>query len=386
MDVLKINYLTLLEASGTEAESIIEVLRVGTIQDRGLKITPKMLEQYVQNFKDNVYGDVDEAGNPELPVNLEHNRGSAAAGWIKDLLIDPVDGDRLMARVKWTKLGIENIKARLFKFVSAELFSIHPHHETGELINNVFVGLALTNTPALKSQQPLVLSEAVNKLFNNTRMFKKMLSELKSRSYVTKEEKALLKTVLEEVSAEEKTETAADVAEVEAKPEEKPKTPEEVAAEEEAKKKADEEAQKKEQEQLSEKNLLSETQTKLKEAEEALQKFKAQEEATKLETSVGMVMLSEKQATGFVAEDKEKVQKFVQSLSQEQREEFAKLIPTVKTVDFATRGGEGAKVEDKDDDSMEETAKKEAKEMAEKEKIPYHDALAKVYAKMGSKK
>ena len=64
---------------------------------------------------------------------------------------------------------------KLFKFVSAELAYKYPHHETGKLVANVFIGLALTNTPALKGQEALALSEQLDKLINNTHMLKKLL-------------------------------------------------------------------------------------------------------------------------------------------------------------------------------------------------------------------
>ena len=67
-----INYLSQVTLGEGEF-SDVEVLRVGTIQDRDLKITKKMLTDFVDNFKKNTYG-------TELQVNLEHRRGSEAAG------------------------------------------------------------------------------------------------------------------------------------------------------------------------------------------------------------------------------------------------------------------------------------------------------------------
>lgn len=131
-----------------------------------------MLEDYVRNFKANVYG-------TELQINREHKRGSEAAGWIEDLY---VEGDSLMAKVDWTELGTDLINKKLFKFVSSELAPQYPHCDSGILVSNVFIGAALTNTPALKRQQPIALSEQDKAFIIHRSMFKKYIEDLKSRA------------------------------------------------------------------------------------------------------------------------------------------------------------------------------------------------------------
>lgn len=323
--------------------SDIEVLRTGVIQDRGFEITHKMLEEYVQNFKDNVYG-------TEVQVNLEHNRGSEAAGWIKDLYIaSQSDGtNRLMAKVEWTELGHEKVSKNLFKFVSAELASDYPHHETGKLVKNVFIGLALTNTPALKGQQPVSLAD---KLIQN-RMIKKMLAELKKRKFVTAEDKALVKTLLEDMpEGEEKAEATTDAATVDAMPTEPEKTEEEKVAEAKAvedKAKTDAAAataagdqqlqENPEFKALSEKNKTLTEKVERMELTEVVDGFMVSNKKT---DANGMT-------TGFTgAETKEKVITFMLGLAPAQRETFKTLVALVQTVDLATKGqGKGADGED----------------------------------------
>ena len=356
--------------------SDVEVLRTGIIQDRGFKITRKMLADYITNFKNNVYG-------TELQVNLEHNRGSEAAGWIKDLyIIDHQDTGvaSLMAKVEWTELGQEKISKNLFKFVSAELATDFPHHETGKPVKNVFIGLALTNTPALKGQQPVTLNEAEEKLFINNRMIKTILEDLKKREFVSKADKALVKTLLEEMAeGEEKTEAAAAAAEVEAKPEEAK------AAEE----KPAEEAKPAEQsnEQLSEKLVTQDKEIKT---------LREKVERTELGEVVNTLLLDEKKGkegmvTGLAGADiKEKAVSFMLGLTQEQRETFKTLINAVQTVDLATKGkgatdgGDGQ--DDGDEDDLDENVTKYAAELMEKDsKLSIEDAQKKAMKKFAKK-
>ena len=245
-----------------------------------------------------------------------------------------------MAKVEWTEMGQEKVTKNLFKFVSAELASEYPHHETGKPVKNVFIGLALTNTPALKGQQPVSLSEAAKKILTNTRMLKTLLAEMKKRKFVSAEDKALVKTLLDEVTdAEEKKEAAAEVAEIDKKPEAPEKTEEEKAAEQKA---ADDAAA-----------AAAATATGDQLKENAHFKALAEQNRTltekvermELSESVTLLMVNGKKAddsgltTGFVGDEtKEKVITFMLSLTPAQRETFKTLVSSVQTVDLATKG------------------------------------------------
>lgn len=371
------HYLSTIKLEENSNKSTVEVLRVCTLHDRGMKITPQMLTEYEKNFKDNVYGDLDEAGKPEVAVNLEHFRGSEAAGWVKDLFVFK---DKLMATVEWTEMGVDKITKKLFKFVSAELAGVYPHHENGKMFDNVFVGLALTNTPALKTQMPLALSEDLTQLFNNDRMLKTLLSEMKTRAFVSKADKELVTKLLAEASDEQKEEVKADAEEVSAKPEapveseEDKKVREEKEAKEVADKKAAEEAQ-----QLAEKTRIDVLAAKDAEIK-ALQDKIAGEEVNKLSETF---LASEKRATGFAGDGvKEKVSKFLTGLSQEQRTEFTELMTHVQTVDLSTKGADSTASAQKSKEELLAEAETKAKEMHEKTKKPLHDCLAEVYLEM----
>lgn len=316
-------------AEGSKS-SDIEVLRVGTIQDRGLKITEAMIDEYIKNFKENVYG-------TELQVNLEHNRGSAAAGWIKDIYKKTVEGVvRLYATVNWTALGIENVTKDLFKFVSAELANNYPHHQTGKKVDNVFIGLALTNTPALKGQSPIALSEEEKQLFNS-RMLKTLLGEFRKRAFVSKADKALIKTMLDEAPEEEKTENKAAADEVEAKPEapkEEPKKPEEALTD-----------------QVSVQ--------KFKEMQLEVATLREKDKRNIAITLADTFMLSDSVKVGFAgAETKTELVDFLLELSPDEVTKFKALLSKVSTIELATKGKTATKEDNKNDDDEDDLDEK----------------------------
>jgi len=326
------NYISRVTLGESQSDSIVEVLRVGVIQDRGLEISSEMLKDFVNNFQNGVVGQYDEDGAPELPVNIQHNTGAEAVGWIKDLFID---GSRLFARVEWTELGREKISKKLFKFVSAEFFGMYPHHETGKGIKNVFTGLALTNTPALKAQTPLSLSEDVSNLLSKMNMFAKFLSALKAREFVSKEDKELLKSLLEELPEEEQAEQSEGVAEVEAKPE-APEADVE-GGPEELPEEGGESASAEGGEDLSEKleahPAFKQLQEKNVEMEQKLSFITLQTEVSK------EYVLSEERNIGIKDESVEKVASFMSKLSEDMRVEFKEVINEFKFVDLSVKGG-----------------------------------------------
>ena len=347
---------------GVEGLSTIEVLRTGMIHDRELEITEEMMKDFIRNFEEDVYG-------TELQVNLGHDRGGEAAGWIKALFIKK-EGDitKLMATVAWTPLGVDKIKNKLYRFTSSELASQHPHHETGELMNNVLIGVALTNIPAVKGMAPVELSEEVQSFINHSNMDKlkakfaelnakdklsyaefqdfknmaytqpnnetaKMLSELEEKSEGAPVEEE--KPADEKVEDEAKPEGEADV-ETEEKPAEG-EAEAEKPADEETKNEGEVEGEKPEakpEENLSEKakmQLLSEENTKLREQIDMI---------NLAEVVTEELCLSETRKTGFNGNKNtiNRVAKFMVRLSQSQRAEFKAILAEVKTVDLTKRG------------------------------------------------
>lgn len=358
-------YLSAIHLTEGVATSDIEVLRVGKIFDRDLEITGAMLEDYVRNFKDNVYG-------VPLQVNLGHQREGEAAGWIEDLFLSPT-GESLMMRVNWTELGREKIMKKLYKFVSAELAPHFPRHTDGKLIDNVFIGAALTNTPAMKDQTPVGLTEELNSLFikRNSNMFAKLLAEYSKRAYLSAEDKTLVKNLLSELSPEEQEKHKDEVGTIEAKPEEPTESEEETEEEETAEDTT--EGEKTEEEKLAEKKnkkikikskkmsdcdpmakskeMMSETITrqelaeKLSEKDAKIQALQEKLETQELSEMVDKeIMLGEDGGNGFVEVDEKnhttrnKIVGFIKTLSEAQRSIFKELLKEVRSVETGTRG------------------------------------------------
>jgi cell division septation protein DedD len=362
----------LIALSEDDKTSVIEVLRVGTIQDRGLKITPKMLSAFIENFKNDAYG-------TELQVNLGHNGTGEAGGWIKDLFLNPMDDTQLMAKVEWTILGEEKISNKLYKFVSAEFAPKYKDAKTGKITDNVFTGLALTNIPALKGQSPIMLAEI--KLINQNIMFMKtFISALKEREIVSKIDKELMRTLLSELSEAEQEEVKEDVATVEAKPEEEKedKTVEPVTPATPAKEEPKEDAT---PEQLSEK--LNETSTLL--AEERAARIELQEKIERNElseefTKTYQLSQDTKTTTGLTSEHKDSFVDFMMTLDADQRTKFSTLFSAIKTVNLEEIGVDASKAGDatKIDDAA---VAAKAAEMTKENGKPLHENLAELYSK-----
>jgi len=324
--------------------SIIEVLRIGKILDRDLTVTKEMLEQYVKNFQNNVYGS-------ELQINIGHNREGEAAGWIKDLY---VDGDTLMAKVEWTPLGREKIESKQFKFTSSELAPSWPDAKTGKKVRNVFIGAALTNIPAVKGMAPVSLSEKANIYLNqnNMKVLAKKFGDLMDKEKITKGDldefndmmKKHLKDHAEEMEEADKKKLEDMASKVKDKYKDDGKEPDE--AEEEEEEEEDSGTEKGKSKKLSEKKSyvsLAEFQAEKQKRIELEEKIARQELQERIEDEL---VLSDDREIGFVADEETLVEvtNFLVGLSEDKREEFFELMSLVKSVDLSIRGGLGVKV------------------------------------------
>jgi len=351
-------------------KSVIEVLRVGTLKSRGLSFTMPMLREFVENFKVGAYG-------TELQVNLGHDREGEAAGWFKDLFIV---GQKLMARIEWTPLGIEKLKNKQFKFFSAEFAKKWFDDVTSKAFDNVLIGGALTNIPAVKNINlgGIALSESLQKqlfLFtNNSNMetFKMFLNELAKKEVVTASEKSLLKKMLVSLDEEQQEEVADDVKEVEAKPEEvKPEEGEpEVKPKEEAEPKEGGPKAEPKEEGLADKVEV----TALQEKVNKLQEF---HDATVLKERIANVTLSEAEKPA-VRKDCEGLSDFVSSLSDEQYSQFQTVLSNTVIVspEMLKEMGSGLQGETLlSEKAKEEKEAEEIKKLAEKYESDGMDAV-----------
>lgn len=331
--------------------SRVEILKVGVVHDRGFKVTDTMLDDFIKNFNEGVYG-------TEIQVNLGHKREDEAAGWIKGLV---KKNGVLFADVEWTPLGVEKISSKQFRYTSSELSLSYPHYKTGNKVKNVLTGVALTNIPAVKGMNPVTLSENLQLLFLNSNSMndkaKKMYSELMDKEAITEEEMAAFEKEAGETD---------DATEAKKKLSEKVKK---VTKKEDPK------------EQLAEKDnkqFVSLAEYK-REKEE---RIKLQEKIEKMELNEFVetnLLLSEKNRIGFARDFKDRLVNYLIGKSEEDREELLSMIKNgIQTVDLSTNGNINAgDAADKDDaEEVVKKAKKEAIELSEKTGRPLHECLS----------
>jgi len=137
----------------SNGESWIQVMKTGKWdhpKHKDIQIAPADLAQFKDNFDRKVRG-------VDLAVDISHNPDGGAVGWFKELR---VDGDKLMARVDWTKGGAQALKGRKYRYFSPEFMFSWTDPATGQTHKNVMLGGALTNRPFLKGMEPVAFSES----------------------------------------------------------------------------------------------------------------------------------------------------------------------------------------------------------------------------------
>jgi len=362
--------------------STVELLRTGIIRDRGLEITRKMIEDYVLSVEEKVVGS-------ELRVTVGHKRDNGgddpAAGWFRRVWAEQNGTQtRMMGEIVWTELGIHNLEKKLFKFVSVELAMRYPHAQRdGIVASNVFLGAALTNTPALKNQQPIALSEGEARLIKLTSMFKKYIEDLKAREKVTKADVAFARMLLTDVDEADKATGETDVADLEKKAADK---------EAEEKKTAEEKAKVAEAAAaaLNDKGNKTVSLTEHEALKAKHEKLAEEFEAKELTESFDTIVLSDKRSTGLTADSKEATLALMKSLTSDQRKEFLSIIGKVRHVDLTVHGKDATGSVDMTGDKQEQIvalAEKKFKDAKEADKIlSMADAQKQAMAELNGKK
>lgn len=119
----------------------IEFLRTGTFTDmhgRRVTIDGELLDGLVSNF------DAGAAGQ-EVPIDILHQQAEAA-GWIAGIWREE---DRLFGAADWNELGINLVKGKIYRYLSATI----------DLANKVLLSISLCNFPAVKGLAPVSLKE-----------------------------------------------------------------------------------------------------------------------------------------------------------------------------------------------------------------------------------
>ncbi|WP_114152625.1 phage protease [Chromobacterium haemolyticum] len=150
------------------------------------EITRDMLLAMVRNFEAGVVG-------TDIFLDVNHQPGDGAAAKILRLA---VEGGRLRALVEWTDFGREAVKARGFRYLSAEFSENWQDNEQGRLYGPVLLGAGLTVRPVIKRLDPVTLScdsGADIPLLLHPELARTLLSEAKTT--MNKHLKALLESL-----------------------------------------------------------------------------------------------------------------------------------------------------------------------------------------------
>jgi hypothetical protein len=142
-----------LTLDGAKPTSWVTVTRTGTFRDPRygeFEITRQMLAAMVDNFDKRTYGQ-------DIFVDIAHDGDEGAAGTIVKLA---VEGSKLRAQVEWTPHGVDAIKTRGFKYLSADYWEDWQDQETLTKHGPLLCGAGLTLRPVIKHLDPVQLSEA----------------------------------------------------------------------------------------------------------------------------------------------------------------------------------------------------------------------------------
>jgi hypothetical protein len=141
-----------LSLDGDKPQSWQTVTRTGTFYDPRygeFEITRPMLLQMVENFDKGTYGQ-----DIFIDVSHEPSKGSAAK-----VLKLAVEGNRLRALLEWTPYGVDAVKNRGFRYLSADYHEDWQDNEKRAQHGAVLFGAGLTIRPVIKHLDPVQLSE-----------------------------------------------------------------------------------------------------------------------------------------------------------------------------------------------------------------------------------
>jgi len=138
--------------AGDVPTSWVTATRTGEFFDRRygkFEISRQMLSEMVENFDKGTYGQ-------EIFLDVSHEPDKGAAAKLLKLTIE---GDRLRALVEWTPYGVDAVKKRGFRYLSAEFHENWQDNEQRATHGCVLLGAGLTIRPVIKRLDPVSLSE-----------------------------------------------------------------------------------------------------------------------------------------------------------------------------------------------------------------------------------
>jgi phage I-like protein len=290
-----------------EFKSEVQILPVGKWDhpEYGeIVITKDDIVKFKENFDSKVRN--------EIAIDVEHEPEKGAVGWFKELINKGEDG--LWAVIEWTNNGKKLIQEKTFKYFSPEFYSEYSDPETGEEIENVLMGGALTNRPYFKELQSIELSENIFSNLTKNNMKKKLSEE------------ELEKQEQEKIEAEKKAKEEADK---KLKEEEEAKKIADEKAKEEADVKAKEDEEKKKLEVQGSEKMISIKASELKSFRETQLKLTKME----IEKKVDGYTFSESNENGrILPKSKDAIVNFVMTLSEKQKKSFYEIVEKMPKV------------------------------------------------------
>lgn len=137
-----------LNLSESTQTSTVTLTRTGRFHDPRygeFEITPEMLLAMVSNFEAGVYGQ-------EIFIDVAHRPENGAAARILNLSIED---QRLRAHVAWTPYGLEAVRKKGYRYLSAEFHENWIDNEAREAHGPVLLGAGLTVRPVIKRLDPV---------------------------------------------------------------------------------------------------------------------------------------------------------------------------------------------------------------------------------------
>lgn len=387
-----------------------ELLHTGKNTDQrygDFEFTQQQLQEMADNFNGGVRG-------VEVAVDINHDPDKKAYAWIKPGSMTVMPSKNLIGQYslfaqlyRFTEEGEKLVRQGAYRYFSLE---IKPKYEAfvdgaKKLLNNVIIGLALTNSPVIKELAPTYAEQHTNNNPDTMEMFNTLLDFFDSKESITGGDVAILTAMLNTLPQETQTQMQARVDAIKAKandgtdssveedlsdqgkakqlpPTKNSEETETPANEESQPEKPTEEGTKVEEEKpagdaakLSESQRLSEVERELSELKEQNSKLLAEKQEVILSEKTQSFVLSEKNPKGFAATDAEEVKSFIRGLSEEKVAQFSTLLGKVKSVDFAVHGVQGSNnpvsLSDQDTEAM-------ATKMAKEKGMQYSEALEQV--------
>lgn len=147
-----------------QVPTTINLLKAGTWNTPwhgDFELTGDDLEEMASNFGEGVGLVVED--ETKAPVNYGHLMGDKAAGWLKRIYVQAVDGSSaLVGDVEWTPAAAQAIKEGEWRYISPEFnprgWPWEDPEQEFTFVDNVLTGAALTNIPLFKKLKPITAS------------------------------------------------------------------------------------------------------------------------------------------------------------------------------------------------------------------------------------